>query len=358
MAGNSFGRIFRITTFGESHGKAVGVIVDGCPSGLELEEKDIQMELDRRKPGQSKITTARKESDKVEILSGVFEGKTTGTPIAMIVFNEDQRTRDYGKIKDKFRPGHADYTYFMKYGIRDYRGGGRASARETVGRVCGGAIAKKILSKYNINVKGYVIQIGDIKAEEKDFDFIEKNPVRCADKYKASDMEELILKVKKQGNSIGGIVEITISGLPVGLGEPVFDRLNADLAKAIMSMPAIKGIEFGEGFNVVNKLGSENNDEICSYGFLSNNAGGTLGGISSGQDVVFRFAIKPTSSILIEKKSIDIFGNDIIVRTEGRHDPCLAPRAVPIAEAMSALVVVDHIFIHNARLNYLSDEIF
>jgi chorismate synthase len=349
MAGNSFGKIFSITTFGESHGKAVGVIVDGCPSGIELNENDIQKELDRRKPGQSKITTARKETDKVEILSGVFEGKTTGTPVAMIVYNEDQRSKDYSNIKDKFRPGHADYTYYIKYGVRDYRGGGRSSARETIGRVCGGAIAKKILSDYKIDIKGYVVQIGDIKAKDFDLDFIEKNPVRCADKNVASEMENLILKIKKEGDSIGGIVEITISGVPVGLGEPVFDRINADLAKAIMSIPAVKGIEFGEGFNVVGKKGSENNDEMCKYGFLSNYAGGTLGGISSGQDIIFRFAVKPTSSILIEKKSIDIFGNDVLVRTEGRHDPCLAPRAVPIAEAMSAIVMVDHIFLNNSR---------
>jgi chorismate synthase len=356
MAGNTFGKIFKITTFGETHGKAVGVILDGCPAGLELSEEDIQVELDRRRPGQSKITTARKEADKVEILSGIFEGKTTGTPIAMMVFNEDQRSKDYSKIKDKFRPGHADYTYFMKYGIRDYRGGGRASARETIGRVCAGAVAKKILKKQNIEIYAYVVQIGDIKAEKCDLKIIETNPVRCADVDKAKEMEELILKVKKEGDSIGGIVEVVVKGLPVGIGEPIFDRLNAEIAKAIMSMPAVKGIEFGAGFEVATKRGSENNDEISPYGFYSNNAGGTLGGISSGQDIVLRFAIKPTSSILIEKKSIDVFGNEVMVRTEGRHDPCLAPRAVPIAESMVSLVILDNIMIDRAKNNFFEES--
>jgi chorismate synthase len=356
MAGNTFGKIFKITTFGETHGKAVGVILDGCPAGLELTEEDIQVELDRRRPGQSKITTARKEADKVEILSGIFEGKTTGTPIAMMVFNEDQRSKDYSKIKDKFRPGHADYTYFMKYGIRDYRGGGRASARETIGRVCAGAVAKKILKKQNIEIYAYVVQIGDIKSENCDLKIIETNPVRCADVDKAKEMEELILKVKKEGDSIGGIVEVVVKGLPVGIGEPIFDRLNAEIAKAIMSMPAVKGIEFGAGFEVATKRGSENNDEISPYGFYSNNAGGTLGGISSGQDIVLRFAIKPTSSILIEKKSIDVFGNEVMVRTEGRHDPCLAPRAVPIAESMVSLVILDNIMIDRAKNNFFEES--
>lgn len=355
MSGNSFGRIFKISTFGESHGKAVGVILDGCPAGLELSEEDIQIELDRRRPGQSKVSSARKEADRVEIMSGVFEGKTTGTPISMMVFNEDQRSKDYKDIKDKFRPGHADYTYFMKYGFRDYRGGGRSSARETIGRVCAGAVAKKILSKQDIIITGYVIQVGHIKSEKCDLKSIENNVVRCADPDKAIEMEELILEVKKDGDSVGGIVEIVIKGIPAGVGEPVFDRLNADLAKAILSMPAIKGIEFGAGFDVATRRGSENNDEICTYGFLSNNAGGTLGGISSGQDIVFRFAIKPTASILIEKKSIDTFGKDIIVRTEGRHDPCLAPRAVPIAESMAALVVIDQLLVHRARKDYFEE---
>jgi chorismate synthase len=356
MSGNTFGKIFKITTFGETHGKAVGVILDGCPAGLELSEEDIQVELDRRRPGQSKITTARKEADKVEILSGIFEGKTTGTPIAMMVFNEDQRSKDYSKIKDKFRPGHADYTYFMKYGIRDYRGGGRASARETIGRVCAGAVAKKILKKQNIEIYAYVVQIGDIKSENCDLKIIETNPVRCADVDKAKEMEQLILKVKKEGDSIGGIVEVVVKGLPVGIGEPIFDRLNAEIAKAIMSMPAVKGIEFGAGFEVATKRGSENNDEISPYGFYSNNAGGTLGGISSGQDIVLRFAIKPTSSILIEKKSIDVFGNEVMVRTEGRHDPCLAPRAVPIAESMVSLVILDNIMIDRAKNNFFEES--
>ena len=349
MAGNFYGTIFRIATFGESHGRAVGVVVDGCPSGIELSEEDIQVELDRRKPGQSKITTARKESDKVEILSGLFDGKTTGTPICMVVYNEDQRPSDYSEVKDKFRPGHADYTYFIKYGFRDYRGGGRASARETIGRVCAGAIAKKILEKIGVTIYAYVKQVGEIKAEKIDYSFIEKNPVRCPDPEVAEKMYDLIRKVKKEGDSIGALIEVVIKNFPAGVGEPVFDRLNAELAKAIMSIPAVKGIEFGAGFDVVKMKGSENNDEITNDGFLTNNAGGTLGGISSGQDIIFRFAVKPASSILIPKRSIDVNGNECMVRTIGRHDPCLGPRAVPIAEAMCAAVLVDMYMIDKAR---------
>ncbi len=349
MAGNSFGKIFRITTFGESHGKAVGVVIDGCPSKIPLSEADIQRELDRRKPGQSELTTPRNEDDEVEILSGVFEGMTTGTPICMVVYNKNQKSKDYDAVKNLFRPGHADYTYQMKYGIRDYRGGGRSSSRETIGRVCAGALAKKILSKYNIEIYGYVKQVGNVKGEKVVRDFIEKNPVRMADPEKYKAAYDLILNVKQKGDSVGALVEVIVSGVPVGLGEPVFDRLNADIAKAIMSIPAVKGIEFGAGFSVVESFGSENNDEITPYGFLSNNAGGTLGGISSGQDIVFRFAVKPPSSILIEKNTIDLMGNPKKIVTEGRHDPCVAPRVVPIAESMTALVLVDHLMI-NKRL--------
>lgn len=349
MAGNSFGRIFRITTFGESHGKAVGVVIDGCPSKIPLSEADIQRELDRRKPGQSELTTPRNEDDEVEILSGVFDGMTTGTPICMVVYNKNQKSKDYDAVKNLFRPGHADYTYQMKYGIRDYRGGGRSSSRETIGRVCAGALAKKILSKYNIEIYGFVKQVGIVKGEKVVRDFIEKNPVRMADPDRYRDAYDLILSVKHKGDSVGALVEVIVSGLPVGLGEPVFDRLNADIAKAIMSIPAVKGIEFGAGFSVVESFGSENNDEITPYGFLSNNAGGTLGGISSGQDIVFRFAVKPPSSILIEKNTIDLMGNPKKIVTEGRHDPCVAPRVVPIAESMTALVLVDHLMI-NKRL--------
>jgi len=349
MAGNSFGRIFRITTFGESHGKAVGVVVDGVPSKIPLCEEDVQKELNRRKPGQSEITTPRNEDDIVEIVSGVFEGMTTGTPICMIVYNQNQRSKDYDKVKNLFRPGHADYTYYMKYGMRDYRGGGRSSSRETIGRVCAGALAKKILSKYNIDIFGYVKQVGKVKGEKVVKEFVEQNPVRMADPEKYKVAYDLILETKNRGDSVGALIEVIISGVPVGLGEPVFDRLNAELAKAIMSIPAVKGIEFGAGFSVVESFGSINNDEITPYGFMSNNAGGTLGGISSGQDIIFRFAIKPPSSILIEKDTIDIMGNPKKIITEGRHDPCVAPRVVPIAEAMSAIVLVDFMMI-NKRL--------
>ncbi|AEI15610.1 chorismate synthase [Flexistipes sinusarabici DSM 4947] len=349
MSGNSFGKIFRITTFGESHGPAVGVVLDGCPAGLELHEDDIQKELDRRRPGQSEITTPRDEADKVEILSGVFEGKTTGTPVCMVVYNKNQQSKDYGDVKNLFRPGHADYTYFMKYGIRDYRGGGRSSSRETIGRVAAGAVAKKLLSLKDIKITGYVKQIGTVKGEKFDEDFIERNPVRCADSEKYQEMKNYILKAKDRGDSVGGIVEVIIRGVEPGLGEPVFDRLNADLAKAILSLPAVKGIEFGRGFDVVYACGSENNDEISPHGFLSNNAGGTLGGISTGQDIVFRFPVKPASSILIPKQTIDKFGNSREVVTKGRHDPCVAPRVVPVAEAMASLVIVDSLMINKNK---------
>ncbi len=351
MSGNIFGELFRISTFGESHGIAVGVVIDGCPSGIELDETDIQYELERRRPGQSIISTPRDEDDKCEILSGVFEGKTTGTPICIIVYNNNQKSSDYNAIKNLFRPGHADFTYYKKYGIRDYRGGGRASARETIGRVAAGAVAKKYLLSLDINVFAYVIQVGHIKASKFNRDFIEKNPVRTADIDAYPKMEELILDVKKQGDSIGAVIELVIKGLPIGLGEPIFDRFNARLAYAIMSMPAIKGVEFGKGFDSALMKGSQMNDEITSNGFLSNNAGGTLGGITSGEDVVLRFVVKPTSSILIPKKTIDINNNDTEIVTKGRHDPCLAPRAVPIAEAMAQIVTMDMILIHKSRGN-------
>ena len=305
MYSNSYGESFRITTFGESHGAAVGVIIDGCPAGLELNEEDIQKELDRRKPGQSKVSTLRKEDDKVEILSGVFEGRTTGAPIALMVRNTSQRSQDYNDIKDLFRPGHADFTYFKKFGIRDYRGGGRASARETIGRVAAGAVAKKILALKGIDIFGYIVQIENIKAENFDREFIEQNPVRTADRKAYPLMEEVILKAKNELDSVGGVVELCIKNVPAGLGEPVFDRLNARLAYAVMSIPAVKGVEFGAGFKATSMRGSENNDEITPDGFLSNNAGGTLGGISSGQDIILRFAVKPTSSILTPKRTID-----------------------------------------------------
>ena len=349
MNSNSYGEFFKITTFGESHGAAVGVIIDGCPAGLEISEEDIQKELDRRKPGQSKVSTLRKEDDAVEILSGVFEGKTTGTPIALMVRNTSQRSQDYNDIKDLFRPGHADYTYFKKFGIRDYRGGGRASARETIGRVAASAVAKKILSLKGIDIFGYIIQIENVRAEKFDRDFIEQNPIRTADVDAYPLMEEAILKAKMELDSVGGVIELCIENVPAGIGEPVFDGLNARLAYAIMSIPAVKGVEFGAGFKAATMRGSENNDEITPNGFLSNNAGGTLGGISSGQDIVLRFAVTPTSSILTPKKTIDINGNPHEIVTKGRHDPCVAPRGVVVAEAMAALTIVDMMMINAGR---------
>lgn len=343
MGGSIFGKNFRIATFGESHGKSVGVVLDGCPAGLVLSEEDVQKELNRRRPGQSDVSTPRDEKDKVEFHSGVFEGKTTGHPIMMLVYNENQRSKDYDDVKELFRPGHADFTYTSKYGFRDYRGGGRSSARETIGRVCAGAVAKKLLDNLSIKIFAHVKQVGNIKAVNFDPEYIEQNPVRCADANVAEDMRKLIVDTAEEGDSIGAIVEVIIKGVPVGVGEPVFDRIEAELAKAIMSIPAVKGIEFGVGFEVAEKKGSENNDQISKYGFMSNNAGGTLGGITTGQDIVFRFPVKPASSIAIPRKTIDLYGNEKEIVTLGRHDACVAPRVVPVAEAMSAMVIVDMI---------------
>lgn len=348
MPGNTFGRFFRITTWGESHGKALGVVLDGCPAGLEISEDDIQFELDRRRPGQSKITTQRKEADKVEILSGVFEGKTTGTPISMMVHNTDAISRSYEDIKDTYRPGHADYTYDEKYGFRDYRGGGRASARETIGRVASAAIAKKILSRSGIKTYGFVRQIGDIIVDKVDIDQIEKNPARCPDAEKAEKMIKLIEDIRKQGDSIGGIVEVVSTGLPTGLGDPVFNKVDADLASALMSLGGIRGFEVGMGFGVTSRKGSEVNDvmykdETGNLRFKTNNAGGLLGGITNGEDLVVKIAIKPTSSIPKAQKTVDKYGEPTELVVKGRHDPCLCPRAVPIAEAMVNLVLVDHL---------------
>ncbi len=350
MPGNSFGRLFRISTWGESHGKAVGVVLDGCPSGLRISEDDIQIELDRRRPGQSRITTQRNEADKVEILSGVFKGKTTGTPISMIVWNTDAISKSYEDIKDTYRPGHADFTYDEKYGFRDYRGGGRSSNRETIGRVAAAAIAKKILNKKGIVTTGYVKQVGNIVAEKIDFKQIEKNAVRCPDRLKAKQMYDLIDKVRKQGDSIGGVVEIVTQGMPKGLGDPVFNKLDAELASALIGLGGIRGFEAGLGFAVAEKRGSEANDLMYkkkdgSLGFRTNNAGGMLGGISNGEDLVVRIAIKPTSSISRKQITVDKNGKRKELVVKGRHDPCLCPRAVPIAEAMVNLVLVDHILI-------------
>lgn len=343
MAGNSFGQLFRVTTFGESHGLALGAIVDGCPPGLALTEEDMQVDLDRRKPGTSRFTTQRREDDKVKILSGVFEGQTTGTSIGLLIENTDQRSKDYSDIKDTFRPGHADYTYHQKYGIRDYRGGGRSSARETAMRVAAGAIAKKFLKQHcGIEIFGFLEQLGPIKATQFDRSIIETNPFFCADATQLEALDSYMRDLRKEGDSIGARVKVVATGVPVGLGEPVFDRLDADIAHAMMGINAVKGVEIGEGFGVVELKGSQCRDEMHPDGFVSNHAGGILGGISSGQDIVVSMALKPTSSITVPGESIDVNGNPVEMITKGRHDPCVGIRAVPIAEAMLALVLMDH----------------
>ncbi|MEE2731883.1 MAG: chorismate synthase [Pseudomonadota bacterium] len=350
MSGNTFGKLFTVTTFGESHGIALGCIVDGCPPGLELTEADLQVDLDRRKPGTSKYTTQRREDDEVQILSGVFEGKTTGTAIGLLIRNKDQKSKDYSDIKDTFRPAHADYTYQQKYGIRDYRGGGRSSARETAMRVAAGAIAKKYLKQaHGIEVRGYVSQIGSIKPVTFDWDQVEQNPFFCPDASVVPAMEALIDQLRRDGSSIGAKVTVVASGVMPGLGEPIFDRLDADLAHALMSINAVKGVEIGAGFEAVTQRGEEHRDEITPQGFLSNNAGGILGGISSGQDIVAHIALKPTSSLRIPGRSIDQSGQPLEVVTTGRHDPCVGVRATPIAEAMMAIVLMDHLLRHRGQ---------
>jgi len=342
MSGNSFGTIFKITTFGESHGGAVGVVIDGVTPNLPITSQEIQKELDRRKPGQSQITTPRQEADTVNIMSGVFNGKTTGTPILLIIHNKDARPEAYDNIKNLFRPGHADYTFQKKFGIRDYCGSGRASGRETVGRVAAGAIAKKLLAKRGVTITAYTKQVADIKCQNIDFSQIEQNIARAADSQAAKKIVQKILQMQKKQDSVGGIVECQITGLPVGLGEPVFDKLDADLAKAIISIGAVKGIEFGKGFQVATMTGKENNDEMDEKGFKTNNAGGILGGISSGQTIIFRLAVKPTSSLAQSQQTVDINNNPVQCITEGRHDPCILPRIIPVVEAMTALVLEDH----------------
>ncbi|MEV3819766.1 MULTISPECIES: chorismate synthase [Aeromonas] len=350
MAGNSFGQLFRVTTFGESHGLALGAVVDGCPPGLEISEADLQGDLDRRKPGTSRYTTPRREPDEVKILSGVFEGKTTGTSIGLLIENTDQRSKDYSDIKDLFRPGHADYTYHQKYGQRDYRGGGRSSARETAMRVAAGAIAKKYLKQvHGIEITGFLSQLGPIKAEAFDAAQIEQNPFFFPDAGKLEALDQYMRDLKKEGNSIGAKVQVIASNVPVGLGEPVFDRLDADIAHAMMGINAVKGVEIGDGFAVVEQKGSEHRDEMTPAGFASNHAGGILGGISSGQDIVVSMALKPTSSITVPGKTINTEGEAIEMITKGRHDPCVGIRAVPIAEAMLALVLMDHLLRHRAQ---------
>jgi chorismate synthase len=354
MAGNSFGELFRFTTWGESHGAAIGCVVDGVPPRLPLAEADIQHWLDRRRPGQSKFTTQRREPDQVRILSGTFDGLTTGAPVSLMIENVDQRSKDYGAIKDQFRPGHADFTYQTKYGIRDYRGGGRASARETACRVAAGAIARQILGA-PVAIRGALIRIGadPINPDAWDWNEVDKNPFWCPDAKAVARWEDLLMEVRKRGSSLGAVIEVVASGVPAGLGEPVYDKLDADLAKAMMSINAVKGVEVGAGFRAAGLSGEENADEmrIGNDGrpiFLSNQAGGILGGISSGQDVVVRFAVKPTSSILTPRRSVDRFGNDVEVVTKGRHDPCVGIRAVPVGEAMMAVVLADHLLRHRA----------
>jgi len=350
MAGNSIGKLFIVTSFGESHGPAIGCIVDGCPPGLEISAADLQPDLNRRKPGQSRYTTQRREDDEVQILSGVFEGKTTGTAIGMIIHNKDQKSKDYSNIKDLFRPAHADYTYHQKYGQRDYRGGGRSSARETAMRVAAGGIAKKYLrEQLGVEIFGYVSQLGPIKAEAFDQAQIETNPFFFPDASKVSELETYMQALSKEGNSVGAKVSVVARNVPVGLGEPIFDRLDADIAHAMMGINAVKGVELGDGFNVVAQKGTEHRDELTPEGFLSNNAGGVLGGISSGQDIVAHLALKPTSSVRIPGQSIDTSGQSAEVVTKGRHDPCVGIRAVPIAEAMLAITLMDHYLRHRGQ---------
>jgi chorismate synthase len=351
MSGNTFGKLFTVTTFGESHGPAIGCIVDGCPPGLKLNAAIIQPFLDKRKPGQSKYTTQRRETDTVQILSGVFEGLTTGTPIALLIKNEDQRSSDYEELKDLFRPGHADFTYQHKYGHRDYRGGGRSSARETAARVAAGAIARLYLKQHlNIDIVGYLQQMGAIEVEFKDEKEIDKNDFFCPNKHQVQELAAYIEALRRDGNSIGACVGVLARGVPVGLGDPVFDKLDATLAFAMMSINAVKGVEIGAGFAAVTQRGSEHRDEMSSKGFLSNHAGGVLGGISTGQPLEVRVALKPTSSIVIPGKSVNTKGDDVLVVTKGRHDPCVGIRAVPIVEAMMALVLMDH-FLRNKAQN-------
>ena len=351
MSGNTFGKSFTVTTFGESHGIALGCIVDGCPPGIELCEADLQHDLDLRKPGTSKFTTQRREPDQVKILSGVFEGKTTGTPIGMIIENTDQRSKDYSNIADTFRPAHADYAYTHKYGFRDYRGGGRSSARETAMRVAAGAVAKKFLLAKGIEVRGYLSQLGPIKIDNQNFDWneVRNNPFFCPDVDKIKEMEDYMKALNKEGNSIGAKISVKATNIPPGLGEPIFDRLDAELAHAFMSINAVKGVEIGAGFDCIEQKGTEHRDEMTPEGFLSNHAGGVLGGISTGQDIIAHMALKPTSSIHLPGKSIDIHGNAIEVSTKGRHDPCVGIRATPIAEAMMAIVLIDHLMRHRAQ---------
>jgi len=356
MSGNSFGKLFTVTTFGESHGLALGAIIDGCPPGLELSEADLQGDLDRRRPGKNRYETQRKEADEVKILSGVFEGKTTGTPIGLQIMNTDQRSKDYSNIKDLYRPAHADYSYMQKYGVRDYRGGGRSSARETAMRVAAGAVAKKYLAQEcGIQVRAYLSQLGPIKIKNFDWEEVENNAFFCPDVNKVPEMEAYMAGLK--GNSIGAKISIVATGMIPGLGEPIFDRLDADLAHALMGINAVKGVEIGAGFDCVEQLGTEHRDEITPEGFLSNRAGGVLGGISTGQDLIAHIALKPTSSMHIPGRSVNVQGEPVEVVTKGRHDPCVGIRATPIAEAMMALVLMDHLLRHRGQNGSIKHDI-
>jgi chorismate synthase len=357
MSGNTFGKLFAVTSFGESHGPAIGCVVDGCPPGMSLTEADIQHDLDRRRPGTSRHVTQRREPDSVEILSGVFEGHTTGTPIALLIRNVDQRSKDYSNIAETFRPGHADYTYWQKYGIRDYRGGGRQSARETAVRVAAGAIARKWLAeRYGVQIRGYMSQLGPIELAFKTWDCVNQNPFFAADPEVVPQLEEFMDRLRKSGDSCGAKVTVVASGVPVGWGEPVFDKLDAAIAQALMGINAVKGVEIGAGFGSIVQKGTEHSDEMSPEGFLSNNAGGVLGGISTGQDIVASIAVKPTSSIRLDRRSIDKQGKSVILNTHGRHDPCVGIRATPIAEAMLALVLADHALRHRAQNSDVSTD--
>ena len=350
MSGNTFGKLFAVTTFGESHGPALGAIVDGCPPGLALAEADLQRDLDRRRPGQSRHTTQRREPDQVRILSGVFEGRSTGAPIGLLIENVDQRSKDYGEIMDRFRPGHADYSYHHKYGLRDYRGGGRSSARETALRVAAGAIARKYLrERYGVVIRGYLAQLGPIRPARLVWEAVDNNPFFCPDPDRVAELEQFMDALRKSGDSIGARVTVIASGVPVGWGEPVFDRLDADIAHALMSINAVKGVEIGAGFAVVEQRGTEHRDELTPEGFLSNHAGGIVGGIATGQDIIASMALKPTSSLRLPGRTINLRGEPVEVVTQGRHDPCVGIRATPIAEAMLALVLMDHAFRHRAQ---------
>ncbi len=357
MSGNSYGRLFTVTSFGESHGPAIGCIVDGCPPALPLSAEDIQGDLERRRPGKSRHTTQRREPDEVQILSGVFEGRTTGTPIALLIWNQDQRSKDYSEIAAKFRPGHADYTYVQKYGFRDYRGGGRSSARETAMRVAAGAIAKKYLAhRYGVRIRGYLSALGPFRPDRFTWDSVEQNPFFWPDPEQVPELEAYMDALRKEGNSIGAEVTVVAEGVPPGLGEPIFDRLDAEVAHALMCINAVKGVEIGAGFACIRQKGTEHRDEMTPEGFLSNNAGGILGGISTGQDIVARLALKPTSSIRLPGRTVDVLGRATEVVTTGRHDPCVGIRATPIAEAMLAIVLMDHVLRHRAQNSDVEPE--